>query len=77
MIEKDYQYFDQNRDRFMEKHRNKHVLIHNEKEVEFFDTINDAFKYAAKHNYELGNFIIQKCITKEEETQKYHSRVGF
>jgi hypothetical protein len=75
MLEKEFQIFKDNRERFVSEHPNEYVLIVGEKVIGFFPTEADAMKGAEGNS--LGSFFIKKCIAEEQDIIEYHSRAVF
>lgn len=66
-----YEWFDRNRNSIIENHYNEYVLIHNQSIVDYFKTEQGGLVYAEKNNIQLGDFVLQQCITEQEETGYY------
>ena len=76
MLEKEYKYFEKMSSKFVKEHSSEFVLIKDEKAAGFNKTIDEALKKASE-KFELGTFLVQQCLEKEESIQKYHSMVLF
>lgn len=69
-------YFEENRDRYVQSHHGKYVLIHEFKEVDFFDSALLAYRHAKSLDLPPGKFLIHECVRKDEEPPfMFHSRV--
>ena len=73
----DFQYFKENREKYISEHPDEYVLIKDKKELGFFYSENEAINYAIDNGHILGSFIVQKCIPADQDIQKFHSRVAF
>lgn len=60
-LEKQYNYYKAHEAEFLQNHPEKVVVISNELEVSFLDTIPDAYVMGCRA-YGLGNFFMQKCV---------------
>ena len=68
-----YKWFDGNRDTIIEGHGGELVLLKNDTVISYFRNDSDALGYAQKAGFSIGEFLIQECIRKEEETMYYHN----
>ena len=77
MLEKEYQYFQDNRESLVKEYKEKYIVIKENSVIGSYDTETEAFVETTKE-YEAGTFLIQHCVS-EDETQKqvFHSRVTF
>ena len=73
MFEREYARFESKRKEFLSKHLGEFVVIQGEAVKGFFKTEMDAFKFMK--DQELGSFMVQQCISEDEETARYASRV--
>lgn len=77
MLDKEFQYYLQNKDEFLKKYLGKFLVIKSEEVVGVYDTEAEAYDESVK-KFELGSFLIQACLPGEESyTQTFHSRVVF
>ena len=65
-IDRNYQYFLNNRDYLARHYYGRFIIIYNQQVVEDFDSEIKAY-IEGKKKYGLGNFIIQYCVPEEEE----------
>jgi len=73
-LEKELQFFKENQALLLEKYNGKILVIKDKKVVGVYDSEIDAYS-ESKDKFELGTFLIQKCIPGEESfTQTYFSR---
>ena len=75
MLEKEYQYFQDNRDSLVEKYSGRFIVIVGNKVEGGYDSFEEAF-YKSQETNELGGFLIQEC-SNNEPSQVFHSRVCF
>ncbi len=75
-LDQEYQYYKSNQKEFLGKYTNKILVIKNQEIVGVYDTEAEAYSEAI-NKYELGTFLIQKCVPDKENTQTFHSRVNF
>ncbi len=75
MLDKEYKYFTDNKERLFEEYPNKFVIIIGESVVNVFDTLSDAYTFASEH-YAEGQYLIDQC-TGVIKPQIFHSRVQF
>jgi len=68
-----YKWFDENRDTIIKGHEGNHVLLKDNAVVSYFRDDNEALAYAKKSGYAMGEFLIQDCISKDEESMYYHN----
>jgi hypothetical protein len=75
MLEKEYEFYIKNKDKFLKKYKNKFLVIIGEKICGVFDTKEEALAKTARE-YELGTFLLQQVTDNDSETiQRYNSRV--
>ena len=60
-------YFEENRGSYALSHHGKYVLIHEFKEVDFFDSAVLAYRHAKSLGLPSGKFLIRECVRKDEE----------
>lgn len=68
-----YLWFDKNRDSIIEGHENEFVLLANDTVIGYYHNMEAALTGAQKNNFKVGSFLIQRCITKEDDTLVYHN----
>jgi len=66
MTDKNYAYFREHLDELIEQFRGKHVVIKDESIFGVYDDFKEAYDETTKTE-ELGTFIIQQCVTEDEE----------
>ena len=68
-----YKWFDENRGNIIQGHEGKHVLLKNNAVVSYFPDDDKALEYARKSGFVMGDFLIQECVSKDEESMYYHN----
>ena len=66
-----YKWFDENRGTIIKGHEGDRVLLKNNTVISYFCDEDKALEYAQKSGYSMGEFLIQECITKDEECMYY------
>lgn len=75
-LDKEYKYYKNHQKKFLHEYKNKVLVIKNEEIVGVYDDETSAYIDAVT-KYDLGTFLIQKCVPEEETVQSFHSRVIF
>lgn len=68
LIKENYNWFNDNRDAVINGHHGQLAFITDKHVIEYFNSDKDAIDYAKKKNITYGTFIIQPCVSLEEET---------
>jgi phospholipase C len=68
-----YKWFDENRDIITKGHEDEHVLLKDNTVVSYFPDDDKALEYAQKSGFTMGEFLIQECISKDEESMYYYN----
>ena len=68
-----YKWFDKNRGAIIKGHEGEHVLLKDNAVISYFPGENAALEYAQKSGFFMGDFLIQECISKEEECMYYYN----
>ncbi len=74
MLDKEYKYYKEHQEEFLRKYKGQVLLIKNESIVAVYNDEESAYK-DAKSKFELGTFLIQRCVPEKEGIQTFHSRV--
>jgi len=69
-----YKWFDENRDRIIKSHLNECVLLKDNAVIGYYPNTEAALSAAKKNGFIMGEFLIQDCITNEEETMIYNNQ---
>ncbi len=76
-LEKEFEYYIENQDSFVEKYNGKILVIKNCELIGVFDSDLEAIEETSKKE-ELGTFLVQKCEPGSDSyTRRFHSRVAF
>jgi len=68
-----YKWFDENRDTITKGHEGNRVLLKDNAVISYFHDDDEALEYAKRSGYAIGDFLIQDCISKDEESMYYHN----
>ena len=68
-----YKWFDENRDSIINGHEGEYVLLKDNTVVSYFSNDDEALEYAQKSGFTMGEFLIQECISKDEECMYYYN----
>ena len=68
-----YGWFDENRDSIIANHSDECVLLKDNSVIGYYPNVEAALSAAQKNGYIMGDFLIQDCITEEEETMIYYN----
>jgi hypothetical protein len=68
-----YQWFDANRDAIIQNHSGECVLLKDNAVTSYFPDEKTALEYAKKAGFIMGDFLIQDCISKDDECMYYHN----
>lgn len=75
MLEKEFDYYLNNKETLLKNYRDRVVVIKNDKILGDYDTKEEALKETVKE-HELGTFLIQEISEREiNNIQRFHSRV--
>lgn len=74
-LEKEFKYYLDRQDEFIEKYSGKALVIKNQKVIGIYDSELEAIEETTK-KHELGTFLVQLC-SPGAESCTYHSRVAF
>lgn len=69
-----YKWFDENRSAIIDSHLNECVLIKDNSVIGYFPNTDAALLAAQKNGFSIGDFLIQDCITDEEDTMMYYNQ---
>ena len=75
-LQRNFKYFEKNRNAYVKKYRGKFVVISNCAFVSAHESFADAV-ISARKTFKDGEYIVKHCIPKsEEEPIHFYSRVG-
>jgi len=69
-----YKWFDENRDSIIASHSNESVLLKDNLVIGYYPNTATALSAAEEKGFAMGEFLIQDCITDEEETMIYYNQ---
>ena len=75
-----YKWFDENRASIIAAHINECVLLKDNSVIGYYPNTEAALNDAEERGYVVGEFLIQNCITEEDETMlffNYNQAVSF
>jgi len=68
-----YKWFDENRGSIIADHLNECVLLKDKSVIGYYPNTDAALSDAEKNGFILGEFLIQDCITDEDEIMLYYN----
>jgi len=68
-----YKWFDENRETIIADHLNECVLLKDNSVIGYYPNNEAALSAAQKNGLKMGEFLIQDCITDEEEIMLYYN----
>ena len=68
-----YKWFDENRVSIIAEHLNECVLLKDKSAIGYYPNTDAALSDAEKNGFIVGEFLIQDCITDEEEIMLYYN----
>jgi len=77
MLEREYNYYNANKNELLSKYLGKFLLIRNEKLEGVYGSEKDAFIASQENKFELGTFLIQECKLDSDLKETFYSRVIF
>jgi hypothetical protein len=69
-----YKWFDENRDSIITNHLNECVLLKDNAVIGYYPNTDAALSAAQKNGFVIGEFLIQDCITAEDEIMIYSNQ---
>ena len=69
-----YKWFDENRVSIITNHSHECVLLKDKAVIGYYPNTEAALSAAQKNGFVVGEFLIQDCITDEEETMIYYNQ---
>ena len=69
-----YKWFDENRDSIITNHIDECVLLKNNAVIGYYPNTDAALSAAHKNGFAMGEFLIQDCITAENESITYYNQ---
>ncbi|MBR5402015.1 MAG: hypothetical protein IK102_09415 [Treponema sp.] len=68
-----YDWFDIQRNEIIKDHENERVLISNNKILGYYPDEKSAVVAALSQGCKVGSFLVQRCITEEEELKMFYN----
>jgi len=68
-----YKWFDQNRALIIANHKNECVLLKDKSVIGYYPDNESALEDAEKKGFKIGEFLIQDCITNEDEIMLFYN----
>jgi len=68
-----YKWFDKNRETIINDHLNECVLLKNNSVIGYYMNTEAALSAAQEKGFNMGEFLIQHCITNEEELTLFYN----
>jgi hypothetical protein len=68
-----YKWFDENRVSIIADHLNECVLLKDKSVIGYYPNTDAALSDAEKNGFIVGEFLIQDCITDEDEIMLYYN----
>jgi len=69
-----YKWFDENRSSIIADHSNECVLLKDNAVIGYYPNTDAALFAAEKNGFVLGEFLVQDCISAEEEVMTYYNQ---
>ncbi len=74
MLEKEYEFYQTNKDEFVKKYIGKFIVIKNDAVIGVYTSPIEALRESVKTN-EMGTFLIQEIKGNDEPVIRFYSRV--
>jgi hypothetical protein len=69
-----YQWFNENRENIIQNHNGECVLIKDNTVIGYYPNTEAALSNAESRGYDIGEFLIQDCVSKVEDTMMYYNQ---
>jgi len=69
-----YKWFDDNRNSIISDHINECVLLKDNAIIGYYPDTKTALLAAKKNGFIMGEFLVQDCITAEDESMMYYNQ---
>ena len=69
-----YKWFNENRDTIIANHDDECVLLNDYSVIGYYPNTDAALQAAQKFGLIMGEFLIQHCVTEEDDTMIYHGQ---
>jgi hypothetical protein len=71
-----YKWFDENRGEIIKGHEGERVMLKDNTVISYFPDDDKALEYAKRSGYAISEFLIQECISKDEESMYYYNEAA-
>jgi len=68
-----YKWFDENRETIITNHHNESVLLKDKTVIGYYPDNDTALADAEKRGFVMGEFLVQDCISDEEEIMLFYN----
>jgi len=76
MLEKEFEFYQKNKEEILKSHLGKFVVIKDQKIQGSYNSREDALA-KGKEKFKMGSFLIQHVVSDDsEEVQRFHSRIA-
>jgi len=72
-----YKWFDENRSTIIDNHIEECVLLKDNSVIGYYPNTDAALSAAQKKGFIMGEFLIQDCITVEDESMTYYNQAVY
>ena len=69
-----YKWFNENRNTIIGNHEDECVLLKDNSVIGYYPNTEAALSAAQKNGFSMGDFLVQHCITEEDDTMIYHGQ---
>ena len=69
-----YKWFDKNRDSIISNHSSECVLLKDNSVIGYYPNTEAALSAAQAKGFSIGEFLVQECVTSEEDTMMYYNQ---
>lgn len=69
-----YKWFDENRLKIITGHSKEVVLLHDNSVIGYYSSVKEALESANSKKLKVGDFLVQECITQEEDCMMYYNQ---
>ena len=69
-----YKWFDENRESIISNHSGECTLLKGNSVIGYYPNTDTALSAAEKLGFSMGDFLIQNCVSDEEESMTYYNQ---
>jgi hypothetical protein len=70
-----YDWFNENRDQIIDGHQGYRVLLKDKRVIGYYPDVVTALEATNSKGFQMGDFLIQKCHSREEDIAYYYNEV--